>query len=142
VSTSGSTSGGEPYRLAEPDKSLGSLVGELSKDFGDLVSTHIALAKVETKEEIKKAGKGAGMMAGAAVAGLLALILLSFAAAWGLAAVMPNGLAFLIVGVVWTAITAALALMGRKEFQDMEPMPEQTVEELKEDRRWLNEQKS
>jgi len=142
-----STSGGEPFGLQDPDKSLGSLVGELTKDFGDLVSTHIALAKVEAKEEVsktaKRAGRGAGMMGGAAVAGLLALILLSFAAAWGLAAVMPRGLAFLIVGLVWTAIAAVLALKGRQELQKVSaPVPEQTVQELKEDRRWLNEQKS
>jgi len=142
-----STSGGEPYGLTEPDKSLGVLVGELTKDFGDLVSTHIALAKVETKEEVKKvgqrAGKGAGMLAGAAVAGLLALILLSFAAAWGLAEVIPEGFAFLIVGVVWVVVAAILASRGRKELQKLEaPVPEQTVQELKEDRRWLNEQKS
>lgn len=137
-----STSGGEPYQLAEPDKSVGELVGRLTKDFGDLVSTHIELAKVETKEEVKKAGKGAGMMAGAALAGLLALILLSFAAAWGLAELMPAGLAFLIVGLVWTIAAGALAYLGRQEFQQMDPTPHQTVDELKEDRRWLNEQKS
>jgi uncharacterized membrane protein YqjE len=137
-----STSGGEPYPLAEPDKSLGDLVGRLTKDFGDLVQTHIELAKVETKEELKKAGKGAGMLGGAAVAALLALILLSFAAAWGLAAVMPNGLAFLIVGIVWTVIAGTLAYLGRQEIQEMDPTPHQTVAELKEDRRWLNEQRS
>ena len=142
-----STSGGEPYGLSEPDKSLGDLVGRLTKAMGDLVSTHIALAKLETKEEAKeigkKAGKGAGMMAGAAVGGLLALILLSFAAAWGLAEVMPAGLAFLIVGLVWAVIAGVLAYMGREELQSIEPNPpRQTVDELKEDRRWLNEQKS
>jgi uncharacterized membrane protein YqjE len=137
-----STAGGEPYGLSEPDKSLGELVGELSKDFGDLVGTHIALAKVEMKDEAKRAGKGAGMFGAAAIAGLLALIVLSLAAAWGLDALMPRAIAFLIVGLVWAIVAGALAFLGKKEFQEMNPKPEQTVDELKEDRRWLNEQKS
>jgi uncharacterized membrane protein YqjE len=137
-----STAGGEPYRLSEPDKSLGELVGELTKDFGDLVGTHIALAKVEMKDEAKRASKGAGMMVGAAIGGLLALIVLSLAAAWGLDALMPRAVAFLLVGLLWAVVAGVLALLGKKEFQELNPKPEQTVEELKEDRKWLNEQKS
>lgn len=136
-----STSGGEPYRLTEPDASIGELVGRLTKDFGQLVSTHIELAKVETREELKRAGKGAGLLGAAAVAGLLTLILLSFAAAWGLAEVMPTAVAFLIVGVIWAIGAGVLAARGRKEITNIEPAP-QTVAELKEDRRWMNEQHS
>lgn len=137
-----STAGGEPYPLSEPDKSLGELVGELTKDFGDLVSTHIALAKVEVQEEAKRAGKGVGMLVGAAVGGLLALIVLSHALAWALDALMPRAIAYLIVGLLWAVIAGVLALLGKKALQEMNPKPQQTMEELKEDRRWLNEQKS
>lgn len=137
-----STSGGEPYGLSEPDKSLGDLVGRLTKDFGDLVGTHISLAKVEVKDEAKRAGKGVGMLVGAAIAGLLLLIMLSLTLAWALDAAMPRWLAFGIVALVWAIVAAVLASMGRKELREMNPKPEQTVEELQEDRRWLNEQKS
>lgn len=136
-----STAGGEPYGV-EPDESLGQLVGRLTKDFGDLVSTHIALAKAEMQDEAKRAGRGVGMFVGAAIAGLLALIVLSLALAWGLDAGMPRWLAFLIVGLLWAIAAGVLAMMGRKAFQQMNPKPEQTVQELKEDRKWLNEQKS
>jgi len=137
-----STAGGEPYGLSEPDKSLGELVGELSKDFGDLVGTHIALAKVEMKDEVKRAGKGVGMLVAAGIGALLALIVLSHALAWALDALMPRAVAFLLVGLLWAVIAGVLALLGKKELQEANPKPEQTVEELKEDRRWLNEQKS
>lgn len=137
-----STAGGEPYGLSEPDKSLGDLVGELTKDFSDLVSTHIALAKVEVKDEAKRAGKGVGMMVGAAVGGLLALIVLSHSLAWALDALMPRAVAFLLVGLLWAVVAGVLALLGKKAFQELNPKPEQTMQELKEDRKWLNEQKS
>ena len=73
----------------------------------------------------------------AAVSALLALILLSAAAAWGLAEVMAPGWAFLIVGALWAVVAGVSALMGRKTVAEMEPGPRQTMEEIKEDKEWL-----
>src|SRR3954468_7326061 len=99
----------------EADKSLGDLVSQLSSDFGELVSTQLELAKVEIKEEVGRAGKGAGMLTGGGLAAYLAIALLSFAAAWGLAEVMPTGFAFLVVGLAWTAVAGALFISGRNQ---------------------------
>ena len=98
------------------------------------------LAKVEVKEEAVKAGRAGGMLGGAAAAGYLALILLAFAAAWGLAELVDAGWAFLIVGVVVGAIAAVLARMGQQKLSEVNPVPEQTVETLKEDARWARAQ--
>ena len=106
-----------------------------------MVTTHIELAKVEIKEEVTKAGKGAGLLGGGAFAGVMAVLLLSIAAAWGLAEVVPEGVAFLIVGVVWAAVAAALAVTGRQRLAEAR-MPEQTVEEVKEDAQWVRQQTS
>jgi uncharacterized membrane protein YqjE len=126
----------------EPDASLGELFSRLTKDFSQLVSTQVELAKVELKEEVAHAGKGAGMLAGGAFAGYLAVLLLSFAAAWGLAAVMPTGWAFLLVGVVWAVVAAVLAKSGREQFRAVHPVPPQTQQSLKEDVEWARQQKS
>jgi uncharacterized membrane protein YqjE len=131
----------DPTKPIDPDKSLGELLSRLTGDFGDLVSTQVELAKVEIKEEVSRAGRGAGLMTGAGVAGLLALILLSFAAAWGLDEAMATGLAFLIVGAVWVAVAGLLYLTGRKQL-DAVRMPEQTRTSIKEDVEWAKHQKS
>lgn len=123
------------------DTSVGELLSRVTDDFSTLVRSHVELAKVEIKEEVTKAGKGAGMLTGAAFAGYLTLTLLSFAAAWGLAEVMPEGVAFLIVGVVWTAVTAVLALRGKKELEQVKPVP-QTKETIQEDMQWAKQQTS
>ena len=125
----------------EPDASIGELLGRITDDFGQLVRTHVELAKVEVKEEVARAGKGAGMLTGGAVAGLLALTLLSFALAWGLAEVMEPGWAFLIVGLIWSAVAGALALVGRRELQSVNPVPEVTKQTVQEDVRWAKEQR-
>jgi uncharacterized membrane protein YqjE len=138
--TDGATTG-DPTQPMEPDQSLPDLIGRLSSDFGELVTTQVELAKVEIKEEVAKAGKGAGMLGGGAVAGLLALTLLSFAAAWGLAEVMAEGWAFLIVGAIWAVTAAALFMSGRNRLTTVEPVPE-TRESIKEDITWAKQQKS
>jgi uncharacterized membrane protein YqjE len=124
----------------DPEKSLNELISELTSDFSNLVSTHVELAKVEIKEEVKKAGMGAGLLSGAAVAALMTLLLLSFAAAWGLSDV-PEGVAFLIVGLVWAAIAGAMAVIGRQRLAQTKG-PEQTVQEVKEDAQWIRQQTS
>lgn len=128
------------YELAEPDKSLGDLIARLTTDMGDLVTAHIDLAKTEIKEEVADAGKSAGMLGAGAIAGLVAVFMLSAAAAWGLAEIIATGFAFLIVGVVWAAIAAALAMTGKNKFENLDPVPRQTQEELQEDKQWLKTQ--
>ncbi|MGH2702084.1 MAG: phage holin family protein [Actinomycetota bacterium] len=129
--------------MDEPELPLGELVGRLTNDFGELVQSHIKLAKEEITTEVKQAGRAAGLLGGSALAGWIALLILSFALAWGLAAWWDSpGLGFLAVGAIWTAVAAALWVRGRHEMQDFEPMPQETIEELEEDKRWLSEQKS
>ena len=122
------------------DASLGELFSNLTSDLGDLLRSEMELAKVEMKEEAVKAGRAGGMLGGAAAAGYLALILLAFAAAWGLAELVDAGWAFLIVGVVVGAIAAVLARVGQQKLSEVNPVPEQTVETLKEDARWARAQ--
>ena len=131
----------DPTKPLEPDASLGDLLGRLTHDFGDLVSTQVELAKVELKEEIKDAGKGAGLMGGGAFAAYLSLLLLSFAAVYGLDEVMPLGLAFLVVGLVYAVAAAVMFLQGRNRLRTVEPVP-QTKAAIQEDVAWAKQQKS
>ena len=140
VRGSGSTIPGAGAPTAAEEASLGEVLGRLTDDFSSLVRTHVELAKVEIKEEVTRAGKGAGMLTGAGLAGYLTITLLSFAAAWGLTEVVPEGVAFLIVGLVWAGITAALALGGKKELEQVKAPP-QTKEAIQEDVQWAKEQK-
>jgi uncharacterized membrane protein YqjE len=126
------------YEGDEP--SLGELFGELTQEFGQLVRSEMELARVELKEEAGRAGRAGAMLGGAAAAGYLALVLLAFAAAWGLAEVIEPGWAFLVVGVVVGAVAAALAVSGRNRLREVSPVPDQTVETLKEDARWARAQ--
>ena len=126
----------------EDERSLGQIVGDLSTDLTTLVKQELELARTELKEEATKAGKGAGMLGGAGVSGLLALILASFALAYLLDNWMPVELAFLIVTILWAIVGAVLAARGRKELKNANPQLPETQQTLKEDAQWAKAQKS
>ena len=132
----------DPSQPIEPDQSLGELLGRLSRDFSELVSTQVELAKVELKEEIAAAGRGAGILTGGAFCAYLAVVLLSFAAAWGLSEVLPEGVAFLIVGAVYALAAAVLLPKGKDRLSRVRPVPERTAETVREDVQWAREQMS
>jgi len=124
------------------DRSLGQIVGDIAADLSTLVKQELALAKTELKDEASKAGKGAGMLGGAGVAGLLALILGSFALAYLLDNWMPVELAFLIVTLLWAIVAAVLAARGKKELKNANPQLPETQQTLKEDAAWVKAQKN
>lgn len=117
-----------------PDRSLGELVSKLGDDLSNLLTTQVEIAKAEIKEEATKAAKGAGMMAGAGVVAHIAVLMLSAALAWGIAVPLNAWAGFLIVGLLWAAVAAVLALQGKKQLSEANAVPEKTVAELQADR--------
>ncbi len=119
------------------DRPLGELVKQLAQETSTLVRQEVDLAKAEMAEKGRRAGKGAGMLGAAAIAGLFALGALTACIIAALDAAMPLWLAALIPAVVYAAIAGVLALRGREEVQEATPpAPEQTVETVKEDVQW------
>ena len=124
-----------------PEKSLGELLGDLTSDLGLLFRQEVELAKTEARDELKQAGRGAGMLAGAGLSAWMALLLLSLALAWLLDKKLDRGLSFAIVGVIWGAIAVVLAVRGKHETSAVKPLPK-TVQTLKEDAQWVKTQTS
>jgi hypothetical protein len=122
------------------ERKLGDLFADLSRDFSTLMRQEVELAKTEIRDEARRAGKAGGMLGAAAIAGYFCLLLLSFAAAWGLSEVVPEGVAFLIVAAVYGIAAAALFLTGRRRLREVHPVPDDTVETLKEDVQWAKAQ--
>ena len=111
--------------------SVGELLGNVSRDLSTLMRQELELAKAEVRAEAVKAGKGAGMMTGAAMAGWMCVLFVSIAVWWGLANVMDEGLAALIVAVLWGIAGAVLFATGRRTLRAMNPTPERTVNTVK-----------
>lgn len=112
--------------------SLGDLVSEVTKDLSTLMRQELDLAKAELRQEAVKSGKAAGALGTAGLAGYLALLFLSFALWWGLANVMDASWAALIVAALWAVAGVILYSVGRRKLQEVRPVPERTVDTLKE----------
>ena len=115
------------------DRSLSELLSEVTGEIATLFRKEVELARVETSEQVSRAAKAGAMLGAAAVVGFLTLVLLAFAAAWGLSEVVPEGVAFLIVGLVFGLVAAVLASAGKKKIAAVNPVPDQTVQTLKAD---------
>ena len=115
------------------DRSLSDLLSDVTTEIATLFRKEVELAKAETSEQVSRAAKAGGMLGAAAVIGFLDLILFSFAAAWALSEVVPEGVAFAIVGVVFAIVAGVLAMAGKKRLATVNPVPNQTVQTLKAD---------
>lgn len=140
--TQGAGSPGVDQPRASSPRSVGEIVGDISRDMSTLMRQELDLAKNEMKQEVTKLGKGAGMFGGAGVAGLLMLIFLSLALTYLLDNVMPVELAALIVALLWGVVAAVLVSQGRKKVKEANPQLPITQQTLKEDVQWAKTQNS
>jgi hypothetical protein len=122
------------------DHSIAELLRQLSDQTATLVRQELDLAKAELSVKGKRVGIGAGMFGGAGVVGLYAVGALTACLILALSTAVAAWLAALIVAVVYAAIAGVLALMGKgKVEQGTPPVPEETVESVKEDVQWTKE---
>jgi hypothetical protein len=138
----GSSAFVEPESSSGPTRSIGEIVADISADMTTLVRQELDLAKAEAKQEVGRLGKGAGLFAGAGLAGWFFLFFVSLALTYLLDNWLPVELAALIVALVWGLVGAVLASRGRKEIKTANPGLPATQQTLKEDAQWAKTLKS
>jgi hypothetical protein len=120
--------------MPAPDSraTVGELFSEVAEDLSTLMRQEVELAKAELRQSAIRAGKGAGLLAGAGVSGHMVLLFASVAAWWGIGDATGHGWSALIVAAIWLVIAAALGLMGRREISAVPGIPQttQTVKQI------------
>jgi hypothetical protein len=99
--------------------SVGELLAEVSSDLSTLMRQEVELAKAEVRQSATRAGKGAGMFAGAGVAIHMVLVFVSVAVWWGVGDSVGHGWSALIVAAIWLVIGGVLAITGRSELKSI-----------------------
>jgi hypothetical protein len=123
------------------ERPLGEVAAALTRDLSLLVRQELDLAKAEVRHKGSLALPGLGMMGAAGVVALLAGGALTAFLVLVLSLFLDEWLAALVVGVLLAAMAAALALAGKERVKEMgRPLPEQTIETVKEDAAWMKEQ--
>jgi hypothetical protein len=132
VSTPAEPASAEVRTPDDPRPSVGELFSDVAADLSTLMRQEIELAKAEARQSAAKAGKGAGLLAGAGISGHLVLIFVSVAAWWGLGESIGHGWSALVIAAIWLIIAAVLGLMGRREISAVSGLPQtaQTVKKI------------
>ncbi|WP_164104048.1 phage holin family protein [Candidatus Laterigemmans baculatus] len=137
----------EPRRTADSAAGIGTLLKELRDETTLLVRQEIALARTEMSERISKIGRNAAYLASGtqvAFAGLI-FVLLAITAGIYVAFVAADmeyhgmWIAPLIVGCVVSLIGLMLVMKGKNAIQSTSPLPERTIETMKENKEWIRE---
>lgn len=134
---------GEEWRYGPPvprERPIGEMFQELAQDARELVSLEVALAKTELSEKAAQAGKGVGFMAAGGFVIYAGFLAIMFAVIVALANLIPAWLSALLVGVVVGLIGYALVRKGMGNLKGDKLAPRQTLDTLKEDKEWAQNQ--
>ncbi len=116
------------------------LIQDIVGNIQEIIRSEVRLAKTEVVEEVAKAGKAGGLIAGAGILALFGFGLVLVTCVAALALIMPVWLAALIMGVAVFVVAGTCYMMGRQRMRNVHPVPERTVQTLKDDVAWLKAQ--
>jgi len=123
------------------ERPIGEVASALTRDLSLLIRQELELAKAEMRHKGRIALPGLGMMGAAGVVGLLAAGALTAFVILLLSLFLDEWLAALLTALALAGVGAALALAGKERVEEVgSPLPEQTIETMKEDAEWMKEQ--
>ena len=119
------------------ERPIGEVAKSLTSDLSLLLRQEIDLAKAEMAEKGRTAAPGLGMFGGAGIVGLCAAGAVTAFLILVLSTFLPDWAAALVVGAVLAAVAYVLVQQGKERVADAgAPVPEQTIETMKEDVEW------
>ena len=126
--------------MSSIDRSVADVLRDIVGNIQEIVRAEVRLAKSEVREELTKV-QNAGLLLGlGAIGGLFAVFFLLFSLVYALSIVVPNWAAALTVGAVLAITAAAILSVGMKRFGRVHPIPDRTIESVKENVQWAKQQ--
>ncbi|HEY2457031.1 MAG TPA: phage holin family protein [Candidatus Acidoferrum sp.] len=124
----------------QTQRTVSDVLQDIIGNVQQIIRSEFRLAKAELKEKADRASKPAVFVASGALIAVYGLGFLFLAAVYGLAVVMPEWAAALIVGAVLSIIGVMVLSSGRAKLKAIDPTPDKTVQTLKENVQWAKEQ--
>lgn len=121
-------------QITEDVRSISRLFGAALENMSKLIRTEVQLARAEVTEKASKAAVGAGMLFGAMLLLIPALVLFLMAlAAWLVHQGLSPVTAHLLSGFVAVIGSAILAYVGLQRLKPSELTPRETIREVERD---------
>jgi VIT1/CCC1 family predicted Fe2+/Mn2+ transporter len=125
------------------ERPIGEVAKQLTGDVSLLVRQEVELAKAEMTQKGRTAAPALGIFGGAGIVALCAAGATTAFLVLVLALFLPDWAAALIVGAVLAANAYVLVRQGKERVADAgRPVPEQTIETVKEDVEWAKNRAS
>ena len=121
------------------ERSVSEVFQDILRNFQEMLRSEIRLAKVEIRGEVKQAVSSGVWIAAGAIAAMSAWSFLVWALAFALATRMSMWAATLIVALAMAAAAAVLIMAGIRRAKRIHPIPERTVESVKENLQWIKQ---
>jgi uncharacterized membrane protein YqjE len=121
------------------ERSVSDVLQDILRNLQDMVRSEIRLAKVEIREERRRAVSSGLWIGAGAVAAVSAWIFVLWALAYALATRMPMWAATLVVALAMAVAAAVLIKGGMGRIKRIQPIPERTVESVKENLEWMKQ---
>jgi hypothetical protein len=128
--------------IHKDDTSIGDLFSQLAAETGTLVRQEVALAQAEMTTKAAVIGRNVGFLAIGGAVGYAAVLSLLAGIVIGLSYLMPAWIAALLVGAAVGVAAFILISSALAELKGANLKPEETVESIKEDAKWLKNQVS
>jgi len=136
--TAGGALGQYAYDQAGRERPLTEIFRDIIGNVQEMVRSEIRLARVELREETSKTARAGAMLGAGAVLAMIAGVFLLVCIAQLLDMVMPDWAAALIMTLALGIPAAILISKGRERLHM--PMPEKTIDNVKENVEWMKNQ--
>jgi hypothetical protein len=127
---------------SEAEPSVGRLVSDLSEQSSRLVREELELARLELVQTVQHAGRGAGLFTVAGILGWFGVGTLIATAVALLSLALPVWASALIVAVALFVVAGIASYLGKREIDQVSPVPERAMANVKLDVREVKEARS
>ncbi len=125
-------------------ENLPSLFGRLGEDVMMLVDTKLSLLKVEVKEDVSAYVRDSVFIGLGATIALVGFTLVNVALAFFISKLftfadtrLNYACSFLVTGIIYLVIGAIVVMVAKNRLTSHNPLPEQSIDEIKKDKKWL-----
>lgn len=132
----------QPENVRAEERSLATLLKELSQETSNLAQKEVSLARVEIMDKVSQVGSNIAALAIASAILLAGLIVLLDAAVLGLAVFLPwdyDWVAPLIVGLVVLIIGYTMLQKSKSNLESTDLTPRRASESVRQDKEFIKE---
>jgi putative superfamily III holin-X len=121
------------------DRPISDVLQDILRNLQDIVRSEVRLAKAEIRADATQAAASALWMTAGVVGAISSAMLLIWTVVFALATVLPMWMATLSAAILTACIAGLVIIIGVRKFKRLRPIPERTVQTIKEHVEWMKQ---